>query len=121
MIDATGTTNALTIDMGSGTATNAGLIESTGKAGLVFQSGSLANSGQITVSGGGALSLLNTTIDDSAGGTLDQGLALTMTNSAIVGGSLTVAAGGTVAILGGDDLNTALTNKGRSTSGPTTR
>ena len=112
VIDATGTTNALTIDMGSGTATNAGLIESTGMGRLGFQFGTLANSGQIAVSGRGALSLTNTVIDDSAGGTLDQGHALTMTNSAIVGSSLTVASGGTVTIVGADDLNTALTNKG---------
>ena len=112
IINSTGTNNALTLDMGFGTATNAGLIESTGKGGLILQNGSIANSGQITVSGGGALSLNNATINDSTGGTLDPGLALTLNSSAIVGGSLTMAAGGTITIVNSDDLNTTLTNKG---------
>ncbi len=112
IINSTGTTNALTLDMGFGTATNVGLIESTGKGGLILQNGSIANSGQITVSGGGALSLNNATINDSTGGTLDPGLALSLNSSAIVGGSLTMAAGGTITIVNSDDLNTVLTNKG---------
>ena len=64
------------------------------------------------MSGGGALSLNSATINDSTGGTLDPGLALSLNSSAIVGGSLTMAAGGTITIVNSDDLNTVLTNKG---------
>ena len=57
VIDATGTSNALVINTGSATVTNAGLIEATGSAGLSVTSAVansstlLANGGSVVVSG----------------------------------------------------------------------
>ncbi|MEP6967709.1 MAG: hypothetical protein ABI906_06490, partial [Pseudomonadota bacterium] len=112
VIDATGTNNALVIDASGGTVTSAGLIESTGAGGLVVQLTTVANTGRIAITGAGGLSLNGATIDDTNGGTLDPGLNLTLGNSAIVGGSLTLSAGGVTTVTGAADLATALTNHG---------
>ena len=116
VIDATGTAAGLTLDFGAYSATNAGLIEATGPAGMQIQNSVITNTGG-TLKASGAnvvLSLVSTTITGgtlltSAGGVIQTYGGYSATISGV-----TIAAGSTVAINNNSTLDIANTivNKG---------
>jgi hypothetical protein len=80
-INGGGTTNALTLDTGSGSFSNAGIIESTGGKGLVIASSTGTNTGTIQAVGSSAV--------------------LYLQNSTITGGTFATSGGGTITTIFG--------------------
>jgi hypothetical protein len=100
VIDATGDTSALTLEVGTSlTATNEGLIESTQAGGLVIESTSLANTGRVEALGPGALTIQTASVANGAGGTVSaaSGAHISLKGGGgIAGGLLSIAKGATL-------------------------
>jgi hypothetical protein len=112
VIDATGAVNPLDFYSG-GTLTNAGLLESTGLAGMGLAA-KVINTGAIAASGTGGLTLIGDIITNGASGQVDvaAGSQLVLQGGTIIGGELSVAAGGSVVGSGGFLAAATFTNLG---------
>ncbi|MGI9170382.1 MAG: beta strand repeat-containing protein, partial [Caulobacteraceae bacterium] len=113
-IDASAAVNALILNTGGNTITNAGLIEATGSGGLVIDS-NLANTGTIKAIGTSSLTIGGSAIvDDTKGGVIAPISNLTLSGGEILGGALTISAGGVMTVLGGSSTlaTTTTTNQG---------
>lgn len=131
-INATGA-NKLFLNTTDNTITNAGLLENTGAGGLALESAvinsgtilaagaggvyirrTLTNTGQINENAGSSITLVGATIDDTKGGSIGPVSKLNLSSSYIVGGTLTVAAGGVVTGNSGTSAieTTSLVNQG---------
>jgi len=106
-INATGKNNALTLDTGaSGSFSNAGLIESTGVAGLVITSSTGTNTGTIDGLTKSTLTITNSTIINAKGTIAASGASAvvalgdgnTINGATINGGTLATSNGGTIRI-----------------------
>jgi fibronectin-binding autotransporter adhesin len=115
IIDATGTNNNLVLDFGAYTATNAGLIEATGPAGLQIQNGTLTQTGTGSIKAVGAGHNVNLSNETIRGGTLatSGGGVIQSINNATLS-ALTITAGSTIEVAGSTilDLANTITNKG---------
>jgi hypothetical protein len=93
IIDATGN-NALILNTGTNTVSNAGLIESTGAGGLTIDS-AIANTANLKALGSGALTVQNAVVTNTGGVVTDaNGGHVSLQGGTINGGTLTVASGG---------------------------
>jgi hypothetical protein len=87
VVNATGTNAGLVLNFGTGTASNAGLIEATGPAGLTIRGSTITQTGTGTIKAVG------------------NGVAVNLDNSIIAGGTLSTATGGVIQSVSNGELN----------------
>jgi hypothetical protein len=105
-IDGSGTANALTLDTGSGSFSNAGIIEATGAGGLAILNSTGTNTGTIEGLTNSTLTIQNSTIDNTGGNVnaTGAGAIVALANGAIIdNGTLATSGGGTIKTLFGSN------------------
>ena len=115
VVNATGTAAGLLLNFGAGTASNAGLLEATGPAGMTIRGSTITQTGTGTIKAIGAGVAVNLDNSVITGGTLASstgGVIQSVSNGEI--GGVTITAGSTVQALNNTSLtlDNTITNKG---------
>ena len=114
VVDATGSSNALVLNMGAGSLVNSGLLEATGSAGLFIQGGAVGGAGTILAASGSTVLLEGVTLQGGTLTTAGTGVIEVTSNATLNGSAAAVVNNGTLNVTDSAELSIqgSITNAG---------